>query len=56
MFGIGSFNPISLLATAALGPLGGIVAQLATQVLSQMGQQVIQQMGQQQQPLMELQA
>lgn len=44
---LGSLNPISLLATAALGPVGGIVAQLATQVLSQVGQQVIQQLGQQ---------
>lgn len=47
MFGIGGFNPISLLATTALGPVGGIIAQLATQVISQMGQQIIQQLGQQ---------
>lgn len=47
MFGIGGFNPISLLATTALGPVGGIVAQLATQVISQFGQQLIQQLGQQ---------
>jgi hypothetical protein len=47
MLGIGGFNPISLLATAALGPAGGIVAQLATQVFSQMGQQLIQNMGNQ---------
>lgn len=46
MFGIGGFNPVSLLATAALGPMGGIVAQLATQVLSQVGQQLIQNLGQ----------
>ncbi|PAX06971.1 hypothetical protein [Sphingomonas lenta] len=45
MFGIGGFNPVSLLATAAFGPAGGIVAQLATQVYSQFGQQLIQQMG-----------
>lgn len=47
MFGIGGFNPVSLLATAALGPLGGIVAQLAQQVVSQLGQQLIGQLGQQ---------
>lgn len=46
MFGIGGFNPISLLATAALGPMGGIVAQLASQVMSQIGQQFIQNLGQ----------
>jgi len=45
MFGIGGFNPVSLLATAAFGPAGGIIAQLATQVFSQMGQQLLQQMG-----------
>jgi hypothetical protein len=43
MFGV-SFNPISLLATSALGPMGPI-AQLALQVVSQMGQNLIQQMG-----------
>lgn len=43
MFGV-SFNPISLLATSALGPIGPI-AQLALQVVSQMGQNLIQQMG-----------
>ncbi|BBD03213.1 MULTISPECIES: hypothetical protein [Sphingobium] len=47
MFGIGGFNPVSLLATAALGPLGGIVAQLAQQVVSQLGQQLVGQLGQQ---------
>ncbi|MCH4891542.1 MULTISPECIES: hypothetical protein [unclassified Sphingomonas] len=47
MFGIGGFNPVSLLATAAMGPMGGIIAQLATQVVSQIGQQFIQQLGQQ---------
>lgn len=47
MFGIGGFNPVSLLATAALGPMGGIVAQLAQQVISQFGQQLIQNLGQQ---------
>lgn len=46
MFGLNGFNPVSLLATAALGPAGGIVAQLATQVFSRIGQQLIQQMGQ----------
>lgn len=40
-----SINPVSLLATAALGPMGGILSQLATQVLSQALQQVIQQAG-----------
>ncbi len=42
-----SISPVSLLATSMMGPMGGIVAQLAQQVMSQMGQQVIQQMGQQ---------
>lgn len=46
MFGLNAFNPVSLLATAALGPAGGIVAQLATRVFSQVGQQLIQQVGQ----------
>ncbi len=46
MLSLNSFNPVSLLATAALGPAGGIVAQLATKIFSQMGQQLIQQMGQ----------
>ena len=47
MFSLNAFNPISLLATSALGPVGGIVAQLATQLVSQIGQQLIQNMGQQ---------
>jgi hypothetical protein len=47
MFGIGGFNPISLLATTALGPMGGIVAQLAQQIVSQFGQQLIQNLGEQ---------
>ena len=47
MFGIGGFNPVSLLATTAFGPAGGLFAQLATQVLSSMGQQIIQRMGDQ---------
>jgi len=47
MFGIGGFNPVSLLATAALGPAGGIVAQLATQVFSSIGQDVLSRLGQQ---------
>lgn len=46
MFSLNSFNPVSLLATTALGPAGGIVAQLATRIFSQVGQQMIQQMGQ----------
>lgn len=45
MFGLGSFNPISLLATTMLGPIGGVVAQLAQQVFSQMGQQILQGLG-----------
>lgn len=45
MFGIGGFNPISLLATSAFGPLGGIAAQYFTQIFSSMGQQIIQTMG-----------
>ncbi|WP_311267674.1 hypothetical protein [Sphingobium sp. WCS2017Hpa-17] len=47
MFGLDSLNPISMLATAAFGPLGGIVAQLAQQVIGQFGQQLIGQLGQQ---------
>lgn len=47
MFGIGGFNPVSLMATAAFGPAGGLVAQFASQIFSQMGQQFIQQLGQQ---------
>lgn len=43
----GGLNPVSLLATTMLGPMGGIVAQLATQLMSQIGQQMIQQMGDQ---------
>lgn len=43
MFGV-SFNPVSLLATAALGPMGPL-GQIAMQVVSQMGQSLIQQMG-----------
>lgn len=45
MFGIGGFNPVSLLATSMFGPMGGIISQLATQVMSQIGQQLIQNMG-----------
>ncbi len=46
MFGLDSFNPVSLLATSMLGPIGGVVAQLAQQVFSQVGQQLIQNLGQ----------
>lgn len=46
MFGI-DFNPVSLLATTMFGPVGGIVAQLAQQVIGQFGQQLIGQIGQQ---------
>lgn len=42
---IGGFNPVSLLATAALGPLGGIASQLLTQLTSAIGQQLLQQLG-----------
>lgn len=45
MFGINGLNPASLLATAALGPAGGMMTQLASQVFSRIGQQMIQQMG-----------
>lgn len=45
MFGIGGFNPVSLLATSMFGPMGGLVSQLATQMMSQIGQQLIQNMG-----------
>ncbi|WP_336970704.1 hypothetical protein [Sphingobium aromaticiconvertens] len=46
MFGIDSFNPVSLLATSMFGPIGGVVAQLAQQVFSSFGQNLIQQLGQ----------
>lgn len=45
MIGIGSFNPISTVATVAFGPLGGIAAQLATRLASAIGQEVLQQLG-----------
>ncbi|MET1755810.1 hypothetical protein ABVV53_10120 [Novosphingobium sp. RD2P27] len=44
MFGI-NLNPVSLLATAALGPLGGIASQLMTQLASSVGQQILQSLG-----------
>lgn len=44
MFGISGFNPVSLMATAAFGPLGG----MAMQVFSQFGQQLLQTIGNQQ--------
>lgn len=44
MFGI-NLNPVNLLATAALGPLGGIASQLISQLASSIGQQIIQQLG-----------
>lgn len=46
MFGLDSFNPVSLLATSMFGPIGGVVAQLAQQVFSSFGQNLIQQLGQ----------
>ena len=45
MFGIGGFNPVSILATTALGPLGGIASQLLTQLASSVGQQILQSVG-----------
>jgi hypothetical protein len=42
---LGGLNPVSLLATAALGPLGGIASQLMTQLTSAIGQQFLQQLG-----------
>lgn len=45
MFSLNAFNPISLLATAALGPMGGILSQLASQVLTQVVDQIVQQTG-----------
>lgn len=44
MFGI-NLNPINLLATAALGPLGGIASQLVSQLASSVGQQILQSLG-----------
>lgn len=44
MFGI-NLNPVNLLATAALGPLGGIASQLITQLASSVGQQILQSVG-----------
>jgi hypothetical protein len=44
MFGI-NLNPINLLATAALGPLGGIASQLISQLASSVGQQILQSLG-----------
>ncbi|MCW4460991.1 hypothetical protein OK349_04675 [Sphingomonas sp. BT-65] len=43
----GGLNPVSLLATSMLGPVGGIIAQLAQQVVSQLGQQLLQNLGDQ---------
>lgn len=44
MFGI-NLNPVNLVATAAMGPLGGIASQLISQLASSIGQQIIQQLG-----------
>jgi hypothetical protein len=44
MFGI-NLNPVNLLATVALGPLGGIASQLFTQIASSIGQEILQQVG-----------
>lgn len=43
----GGLSPVSLLATAALGPGGGMLAQLGQQVFTRMAMQAIQQMGSQ---------
>lgn len=45
MFGI-DLNPVSLIASTMFGPAGGIVAQLAQQVVSAFGQQLLGQIGQ----------
>lgn len=45
MFGIGGFNPVNLLASVALGPLGGIASSLLTQLTSSIGQQLLQMVG-----------
>lgn len=45
MFGI-DLNPVSLITTAMFGPAGGLIAQLAQQVVSQFGQQLLGQIGQ----------
>jgi hypothetical protein len=44
MFGI-NLNPVNLLATVALGPLGGIASQLVSQLASSVGQQILQSVG-----------
>ncbi|MBM6575265.1 hypothetical protein KCP91_02700 [Microvirga sp. SRT01] len=44
MFGI-NLNAVSLISTVALGPVGGLGMQLATQVFANMGQQILQGMG-----------
>lgn len=42
---LGGLNPVSLLATAALGPLGGLASSLLTQLTSAVGQQFLQELG-----------
>jgi len=44
MFGI-NLSSISMLSTVALGPVGGLAAQLGTQIFAGMGQQLLQGMG-----------
>jgi len=45
VFGIGSFSPVSLLATAALGPAGGLAASLTSQLYASIGQEIIGRLG-----------
>lgn len=45
VFGIGNFSPVSLLATAALGPAGGLAATLTSQLYASMGQEIISRLG-----------
>ncbi len=47
IFGISGFNPAALLASAALGPMGGVVAGLVSQVFNSFGQALLQNLGQQ---------
>ncbi len=45
VFGIGNFSPVSLLATAALGPAGGLAASLTSQLYASIGQEIIGRLG-----------
>lgn len=46
IFGL-NFNPTAMIATIAMGPAGGLAAQLTSQLYASMGQQIINQLGQQ---------